>query len=51
MKTMKEDLEETFRLVSAIPVSGEAVDVMAVVRADLKAAYKLLEEQEGETHG
>ena len=46
MKKIKQHLEETFQLVSSVPVKGDAVDVMAVVRANLKNAYRLLEEKE-----
>ena len=46
MKEIKQHLEEAFQLVSSIPVKGDAVDVMAVVRSDIRAAYRLLEEQE-----
>ena len=48
MKEIKQHLEEAFQLASSIPVKGDAVDVMAVVRANLKNAYRLLEEKEAE---
>ena len=46
MKEIKQHLEEAFQLISSIPVKGDAVDVMAVVRSDIRAAYRLLEEKE-----
>ena len=46
MKEIKQYLEEAFQLASSIPVKGDAVDVMAVVRSDIRAAYRLLEEEE-----
>ena len=46
MKEIKQHLEEAFQLISSIPVKGDAVDVMAVVRADLKNAYHLINEKE-----
>ena len=46
MKKIKQHLEEAFQLASSIPVKGDAVDVMAVVRANLKNAYQLIEEKE-----
>ena len=49
MKEIKQHLEEAFQLISSIPVKGDAVDVMAVVRADLKTAYHLLNELAAET--
>ena len=49
MKEIKKHLEEAFQLLSSVPVKGDAVDVMAVVRANLKNAYRLLEEKESET--
>ena len=45
MKEIKQYLEEAFQLVSSIPVKGDSVDVMAVVRANLKNAYRLLDEK------
>ena len=48
MKEIKQHLEEAFQLVSSIPVKGDAVDVIAVVRSDIKAAYRLAEEKEAQ---
>ena len=48
MKEIKKHLEEAFQLASSIPVKGDAVDVMAVVRANLRTVYRLLEEKEVE---
>ena len=48
MKEIKQHLEEAFQLVSSIPVKGDAVDVMAVVRSDIRAAYHRLEQKEAE---
>lgn len=48
MKKIKQHLEEAFQLASSIPVKGDAVDLMAVVRANLKNAYRLLDEKEAE---
>ena len=45
MKKIKQHLEEAFQLVSSIPVKGDAVDVMAAARANLRAAYRLLGDQ------
>ena len=47
MKEIKKHLEEAFQLVSSIPVKGDTVDVMAVVRNNLRAAYRLLDEKNG----
>ena len=46
MKKIKQHLEEAFQLVSSVPVKGDAVDVMAAVRVNLRTAYRLLEEKE-----
>ena len=45
MKKIKQHLEEAFHLVSSIPVKGDSVDVMAAVRNNLRAAYRLLDEK------
>lgn len=45
MKEIKQHLEEAFQLLSSIPVKGDAVDVMAAARANLRAAYHLLDKQ------
>ena len=45
MKEVKKLLEEAFQLVSSITVKGDAVDVIAAARANLRAAYHLLDKQ------
>lgn len=47
MKETMQHLDEAFRLLSKIPVAGEAVDLMAMARQELRAAYRLLQEQAG----
>ena len=44
MNKIQETLNDAYKMLSIIQVSGEAVDVMAAVRAKLKEAYKLAEE-------
>ena len=39
MEEIMKDLETDFKATSAIPVTGDAVDAMAVVRAKLRKAY------------
>ena len=51
MKKIKQHLEEAFQLASSIPIQGDAVDVMAAVRVNLRTAYRLLEEKEGSDNG
>ena len=41
MNDIQKEINEAYRMVSAIPVSGDAVDVMAGARIHLKEAYKL----------
>ena len=48
MNDLKNNLKEIFDLVSAIPVSGQYVDVMASVRSKLRLTYKLAETAEAE---
>ena len=45
MKKIKQHLEEAFQLVSSVTVKGDAVDVIAAARANLRAAYHLLDKQ------
>lgn len=49
MKEVKRHLEEAFQLLSSISVKGDAVDVMAAARANLRTAYRLLDEKEPES--
>lgn len=41
MNDIQKAIQEAHRLVSIIPVSGDAVDVMSAARINLKEAYKL----------
>lgn len=43
---MKEHLERAYRLISGMAVKGDNVDTVALVRAELRAAYAELEKQE-----
>lgn len=45
MNDIQKSIQEAHRLVSLIPVSGDAVDVMAAARINLKDAYKLAGDQ------
>lgn len=39
MEEIMKDLEAAFKATSAIPVTGDAVDALAVVRANLRKVY------------
>lgn len=39
MDELVRELNEAYQVVSSIPVSGDAVDAMAVVRAKLRKVY------------
>ena len=39
MEEIMKYLEAAFKVTSAIPVTGDAVDALAVVRANLRKAY------------
>ena len=39
MDEIMKDLEAAFKATSAIPVTGDAVDALAMVRANLRKAY------------
>lgn len=51
MNDIQKELNDAYRMLSIIQVSGEAVDVMAAVRSKLKAAYKLADDNKGEENG
>ena len=38
-------LEETFRLISNIPVAGDNVEIMAAAKSELRAAFRDLKEE------
>lgn len=40
MNDIQKAIQEAHRLISVIPVSGNAVDVMAAARVHIKAAYE-----------
>ena len=48
MEEIMKDLETAFKATSAIPVTGDAVDAMAVVRAKLRKAYAEAEKIDAE---
>jgi len=40
MNDVQKKIQEAYRMVSVIPVSGDAVDLMAGARIQLKAAFE-----------
>ena len=44
-------IEQAFNLLNAIPVKGEAVDIMFMAKEELRAAFKLLSKKEDEPNG
>ena len=48
MDEIMKDLEAAFKATSAIPVTGDAVDALAVVRANLRKAYAEAEKIDAE---
>lgn len=46
MDEIKKELNNAYRMLSAIPVSGDAVDVMAAVKACIRGIYQKLDEKE-----
>ena len=49
MNDILNELKSAFQVLSSIPVQGDAVDYMAVVRAKLRKVYTELEKIESET--
>lgn len=41
MNEIQKRLDKAFSLISAIPVSGDAVEIMAMAREHLRSAYNL----------
>ena len=48
MTELQKEIDQAFRLVSAIPVSGDGVDVMAAVREHLRTAHRMAARPERE---
>lgn len=48
MKDLMRDVDSAFRAISSIPVSGDAVDAVAVARAKLRGVYTKLEQMAAE---
>ena len=44
-KQVKEHMDKAYAWLSKIPVTGEAVDALAMARQELRAAFKLLPEE------
>lgn len=47
MDTVKKHLDNAYLWLSKIPVTGEAVDYMAMARQELREAFKTLAEKPG----
>ena len=51
MDELMKNISEAFDLVSAIPVTGQSVEKMAAVRANLRTAYQLADKLKTEKRG
>ena len=52
MTELQKELDRAFRLLAAIPVAGDSVELMASARESLRRAYRLAgQEQEGGADG
>lgn len=49
MKELKKELDQVYKLVSALRVDGDAVDVVSGIRAHLRRAWTLAGTSGGET--
>lgn len=45
MNEVKKDVQEALAILSALSVSGDAIDIMAAVRQKLKRAIKAMDEE------
>ncbi len=41
MTDLQKEIDQAFKLLSAIPVSGDAVDLMFSARSSLRSAYQM----------
>ncbi len=41
MNELQKELDQVFRMVSSVPVSGDGVEIMAAAREGLRRAYRL----------
>lgn len=41
MTDLQKELDQAFKLISAVPVSGDGVDVMSAAREHLRAAFQM----------
>lgn len=48
MTDLQKELDQAFKLMSAVPVSGDGVDVMAAAREHLRTAYQMAAQEEEE---
>lgn len=48
MSEAAKKLDQAFRWLSKVTVSGESVDYLAMARQELREAYKLLKEENGQ---
>lgn len=48
MEELKKEMNAAYKLISAIPVRDEMVDIMAEAKRHLRAAYKIVENMEKE---
>lgn len=51
MNDLQNALDQAFRALSAIPVSGDSVELMAMARESLRTAYRLAGGEEECTDG
>lgn len=48
MEELKKEMNAAYKLMDAIPVRGDMIEVMAEARRHLRAAYKIAEDMEKE---
>lgn len=51
MTDIQKEINQAYKFASAVPVNGDAVDIMAAVRNHLRTAYKLAAEPEESKDG
>lgn len=51
MNELQKELDQAYKLASALPVSGDGVELMAAVREHLRVAYRLAGAEEEASDG
>lgn len=51
MTELQKEIDQAFACISAIPVSGDGVEIMAAAREHLREAFRLAQPEKEDEHG